>query len=82
LSLTGLRYPPLDPKTKTPVVGHKNEVYRHDRAMGDYKDRILKERVTFSGGFKIPEEYRKNQKAMLGVVKKEVHHDQENVNSG
>ena len=61
LSLTGMRMAPLDPKTKQATVGIKNEVKRNDqRGMGEQKQRIMKERVTYSGGFKIPEDARKS----------------------
>lgn len=72
-----MRIGPRDPTTHAPKVGLKNEVVRQDRSMASLQPRILKvfkslckltqDRTGFSGGFKIPEEYRKSKIKKMGL---------------
>ena len=61
LSLTGLRIGPRDPATHVAKVGIKQEIIRPEHSAASFKASIIKERSGFSGGFKIPEEFRKSR---------------------
>jgi hypothetical protein len=50
-----------------PKVGHKLEVVRPEQSAASYKTQIMKERSGFSGGFKIPEEFRKTKIKQRGL---------------
>ncbi len=63
-----MRIAPIDPETKVAKVGIKTEVYKPEFTMEQLQPRILKERIGYSGGFKIPEEYRKSRDAKLSKM--------------
>ena len=61
-SLQGMRMGPLDPKSKVPKVGTYVEYKTEDPGAQQKIPKFLnKDRSGFSGGFKIPEEQRKNK---------------------
>lgn len=67
LSLTGMRIGPRDPATHLAKVGAKQEVIRPENSASTYKAQLMKERSGFSGGFKIPEEFRKSKIKKKGL---------------
>lgn len=77
LSLTGMRIGPRDPATHAPKVGIKQEIVKPDNSHSAYQQRIMKERSGFSGGFKIPEEFRKSK-----IKKKGLYSDTEQEEEG
>lgn len=62
-----MRIGPRDPATHAPKIGHKQEIIRPENSSATYKSQIMKERSGFSGGFKIPEEFRKSKIKKRGM---------------
>ena len=68
-----MRVGPLDPKSKAPKVGFNMQYMIEDATQERAPKFFNKERSGFSGGFKIPEEQRKNK--LSRKIKHEDHSD-------